>query len=400
MRNAVLLIGMAAVSLSLASEAIKEKYATNANCKACHTDLSVKWETSRHAHSHFTKNDLYNRTLEYMVKNDILKTKEEIVVECAKCHNPRIEKHKVGKSDKLNLLLDIDKSSMDKVLNNPTMRNGINCIVCHNVDRIHWKKDGRRRGFDAVEFGPQGTMFGPFAGAKSPYHRTEKRDFFVKDPNRLCLACHYSDTNRHGLEIYSTGKEYESVKKNAKAQQCISCHMSGKKAGVASNFSGKGGRVKRMVRDHLFASIDNSDIHRKYLDIFAESRNGKLWIRLKNRSPHRIPTGYGLRELELKVDFFAKGEKKIKTVNRFFKAVWGDRDKKPTVPHLAVTLLRDGRIAPGQEVMESFGIPDGTRLVNYRLIYRQIDVEMAKKLGVTDHFFTKEFVLKNGVVEP
>jgi len=397
MRKGVLLVGICVTSLGAGAEAIKEKYATNANCQACHTAISKKWETSRHAHSHFSKNDLYNRTLEYMVKSDILKTKEEIVVECAKCHNPRIEKRKVAKSDKLNLLLDIDKKAVDDMLNNPTMRNGINCIVCHNVDRIHWDPDGGQRGFDAVEFGPQGTMYGPFEGAKSPYHKTEKRDFFVKDPNHLCLACHYSDTNRNGVEVYSTGKEYESA---SSKEQCISCHMSGKKAGVASNFSGKGGQVKRMVRDHLFASIDNSDIHKKYLEVRAAIREGGLEIRLKNSSPHRVPTGYGLREMELRVEFFAAGEKKIKTENRFFRAVWADGKGKPTIPHLAAKMLSDSRIAPRTEVAERFKIPKGTRLINYRLIYRQLEKGMAEKLGVTDRFFTKEFVLKNGVIEP
>jgi hypothetical protein len=195
-----------------------------------------------------------------MLKNDLLKTKEEIVVECAKCHNPRIEKRKVNDTDKLGLLLDIDTETMEKMINNATMQNGINCIVCHNVDEIHLKKgDPNVRGFDAVTFGPQGTMFGPFEGANSPYHLTQKRDFFVDDPSRLCFVCHYSDSNPHGVEIYGTGKEYEAAQApDGKKPQCIECHMSGKKSGVASNYRGKGGMVERMGSGIIFLPVSTT----------------------------------------------------------------------------------------------------------------------------------------------
>jgi len=397
-----LILWMMVAAGCMGAESIDKRYATNANCEACHTDISHKWETSRHAHSHFTKNDLYNRTIDYILKQDVLKTKEELLVECAKCHNPRIEKRKVEDAEKLGLLLDIDTETMDKMINNATMQNGINCIVCHNVDEIHLKKgDPNVRGFDAVKFGPQGTMFGPFSGAKSPYHLTQKRDFFVKDPARLCFVCHYSDRNSHGVEVYSTGVEYEAAKApDGKKPQCIECHMSGKKAGVASNYKGKGGMVERMVRDHLFASIDNSDIHKKYLETDARIENGKLVVTVRNKTPHKVPTGYGLRRVEIQARFYGEGDRKLGEAKKVFTADWKNGEGEDTVPHLAVKKTKDTRIPAYGEVTESFTIPQGTRLVNYRLIYKQVGNEMAKKLGVTDPFFTKEYVLKNGVIEP
>jgi hypothetical protein len=386
----------------LGAEAIEKRYATDADCVACHTEISKKWETSRHAHSHFTKNDLYDRTLDHMAGEEVLKTREELVVECAKCHNPRIEKRKVEDVDKLSLLLDIDTKTMNRMIDNATMRNGINCIVCHNVDEIHLKKgDPSVRGFDAVKFGPQGTMFGPFDGAKSPYHLTRKRDFFVKDPAKLCFVCHYNDQNSHGIEIYSTGREYEEAKApDGEKPQCIECHMSGKKSGVASNYKGEGGMVRRMVRDHLFASIDNSDIYKKYIETDAELKEGKLRVTVRNLSPHKLPTGYGLRRLELQVRFYGEKDRKLGETVKLFTAVWKNGRGEETIPHLAVKRAKDTRIPPYGEVTESFELPEGTKLVNYRLVYRQIGKKMADKLGVKDPFFTREYVLKNGVIEP
>ncbi len=251
-----------------------------------------------------------------------------------------------------------------------------------------------------MQFGPQGTMYGPFAGARSPYHRTEKREFFVKDPAKLCFVCHYSDRNEHGVLVYSTGIEYEQAKApDGKKPQCIECHMSGKKAGVASNYQGRGGMVKRMVRDHLFASIDNSEIYRKYIEANATVDDGVLRVTVKNGTPHKVPTGYGLRRLEIQVRFFGTGERKLGTVTKEFTAEWRDGSGKETIPHLAVEKANDDRIPPYGTVDASFVIPKGTTLINYRLIYRQLGEKMARKLGVTDPFFTKEYVLKNGVIE-
>jgi hypothetical protein len=104
--------------------------------------------------------------------------------------------------------------------------------------------------------------------------------------------------------------------------------------------------------------------------------------------------------LELRVGFFAEGDRKLAESRRVLAAEWKDDKGRKTIPHLAAEKAGDTRIAPYSEVTERFGIPEGTRLINYRLIYKQLDEESAKRLGVKDPFFTKKYVLKNGVIEP
>ena len=394
-RNIIVAILLMGGWMTLSAEKIESKYATNLQCKTCHQQRSHQWETSRHAHAHYSKNDLYAKTLDYITSQDLTKTRQEVIVQCAKCHHPRIEKHRLASADKLNILLGVDTKQTHEVFDNANMRNGINCVVCHNVKEIHLDKSGKKRGFEAVTFGPQGLMYGPFKDAKSPYHKTQYQDFFVNDPNRLCFVCHYSDSNRHGVTVYATGKEYDAAPGDK--PRCVECHMSAKKEGYATNY---GHPKKRMVRDHLFASIDNSDMYKKYLEISGRVEKGKVVITLKNDTPHKIPTGYGLRRIEMKVRFFGDHDKLLKTVEKNFEAVWVDKNGKRTVPHLAIKLASDTRIPPKSKVTESIPIPAGTKIINYQLVYRQVSKEMAKRLGVKDPFFTQEYVLKNKVLEP
>jgi len=299
------------------SKGIDKKYQTNADCQACHLKISKDWEKSKHFHSHYTKNELYNNVLEYIVVKDILKIKEEIIVYCAKCHNPRIEKRAVSEIDKIGKLLDIDEQTLYKMINTAYMKNGINCIVCHNVMSI--EQNNSRVGFDAVKFGPQGVMYGPFKGAKSPYHLTKQKDFFKKEPNKLCMVCHKSGTNRFGLKVYTTGEEYLEFKNSSddEVQNCVECHMSGEKNGVASNYRGEGGMVNRMVRDHIFRGIGIIK-NGKYLTLSKKLLGDEFSVKISNFIPHKFPTGYGLREVELQVKFYDKNKKIIESKNRYF----------------------------------------------------------------------------------
>ena len=63
------------------AQEINKKWETNENCEACHMDISGKWETSRHANSHFSKKDLFKKSLEYKVKKNHKFILEEVKVE-------------------------------------------------------------------------------------------------------------------------------------------------------------------------------------------------------------------------------------------------------------------------------------------------------------------------------
>lgn len=386
-----ILSALAAVTL-LQAEEINEKWETNENCNACHMDISKRWETSRHANSHFSKNDLFKKSLEYMVRKNPTLILDEMKVECAKCHNPRITKKTVEEKDKYLLLMGIEenKQEMQKVLNTENMKNGINCVVCHNIDEIHLDKSKGSEGMNSVKFGEQGTMFGPFDDADSPYHKTAQRAHFSSDDPTLCFVCHHSASNKHGVEVYATGKEYDA---SGSAEGCRDCHMSGKFEGFASNYSKNGGTPKpRMVREHRFASVDNSNIMINYIDVKSSTRKGKFILTITNKSPHFIPTGYGLREIILHVDYFDKADKKVGEARKVLAAKWLDAKGEETIPHLATSKAKDTRLAGNTTQDYLFDVPQGANYAKYTFSYRLISEKMAKTIGVTDPFFLKEYI--------
>jgi len=377
---------------------INKKWSSNKNCEACHQNISKHWETSRHSNSHFSKNDLFKKTLEYMVLKNPKLILDEVKVKCAKCHNPRITKPDMSDSEKMLLALDVDstKKEFSAVLNAEHMKNGINCIVCHNIDEIHLDKSIGSQGLKGVKFGVQGTMFGPFDDAKSPYHKTEYREHFSENSPTLCFSCHYSHKNDAGLEVYATGKEYDSV---ASTQGCKSCHMSQKREGVASNYSKAGEKPKvRMVRDHRFASVDNSNILNDNVEIKSYKELDSFIVELQNNSPHSIPTGYGLRELIITVEFSNASKKMIDRQYKVLSAVWKDKRGDITVPFAAKTLSSDNRLAANSSKKYHFNIPDGAKTAKYTLSYRFISKRMAEKIGITDPFFLKEYKVKENTL--
>ena len=379
------------VSLA-ASEEIGKKWESNENCEACHMDISSKWETSRHSNSHFSKNDLFKKSLMYIVGKKPTLILDEVKMDCAKCHNPRISKSKLSNDDKVSLLMghDSTKEEYKKTLNSKNMKNGINCVVCHNIDKIHLDKKIGSTGMNSITFGPQGTMFGPFSDANSPYHKTEQRPHFTDDNPQLCFACHYSAKNHQGLEVYATGKEYDQFSNGDEG--CKECHMSSKKKSFASNYSKVGEKPKeRMVREHRFASVDNSNILNDYIDVKSSTQDGKFVINIKNNTPHKIPTGYGLREIILKVTYLDKNDKEVGKKRYVLGAKWKDKKGNSTIPHLAESMVKDTRLEGKSSKNYKFPIPKDAVYAKYSFSYRLISEEMGKALDVTDQFFLKEY---------
>ncbi len=382
---------------SLYSE-IDTKWASNKNCEACHQAISKYWETSRHANSHFSKNILYKKSIEHMAMKNPQYLVDELKVKCAKCHNPRISKNIMSDSEKILLSMEDEgvQEEFAKVLNSEQMKHGINCIVCHNIEEIHLDKAKGSQGLEGVKFGTLGVMYGPFEDAHSPHHKSQYKEYFSDESPTLCFTCHYSHANEHGLEVYSTGKEYESV---ASKQGCKVCHMSPKKEGVASEFAMLGEKPKtRMVRDHRFASVNNSTILQDYLEINVTKQDNNLLIVLHNKAPHSIPTGYGLREVVLSVEFY-NGSQKLDQKMERLTTLWHDEKGKPTLPFLATKKEKDTRIAPQGTQHYTYTIPNGAKRVEYRLSYRFIGEEMAKMIGLSDPFFTKEYKVKRESIE-
>ena len=118
--------------------ALDQKYSKSQKCIACHKHMVEDWKDSWHAKSHFKNDEYYRKTLQYMGRKMRSKNVETLKVECATCHNPRISITSTNIDDEIASVMGL-KSRVSAAVNNSDLNEGINCAVCHNIDKIHEK---------------------------------------------------------------------------------------------------------------------------------------------------------------------------------------------------------------------------------------------------------------------
>ncbi len=368
---------------------LSSKYESAHKCKTCHSEIVNEWSTSWHAKSHYEKDEFFQKSIDFISK----KRRQNINVvkiQCAKCHNPRISVTEV--SDEYNVIatLGLDSDTKEtKAVNDKQISEGINCLVCHNIDKIHHNAPANIRGMDRVEWTRNGMMSGPFKDAKSPYHDSQYRSFFDKDPNKLCFVCH---ANEHSvasdkLLFSNMQKEYKGEKK------CVDCHMSKKKQGYASTYKFKGTVAKqRLIRHHFFAGAHKEEMWRGALKLKLSKKQQYLFVEISNPQPHNIPTGCGSRELLVEIHFSdTLGKDAVKNISLTTHYV--RKRGRASIPHIAVKQSKDLSIPAKGKKQLKVSLPSNTNTVEVKLYYRLVNNEIAKLLKLQKPIWKKKFFI-------
>jgi hypothetical protein len=375
---------------------VDEMFAESKNCKACHLHLVKDWQESWHAKSHFEKDEYFQKSIEFYSKKT-RKSLNGVKVQCATCHNPRISVTSTGMDYEIEAVLGLDKGSkVNKALNDDHLQEGINCVVCHNIDKIHSDRDQSFRGINRISWTPSGVMSGPYEDAKSPYHKVEHRDFMDKESNKLCFVCHANDKSHRGLVFTNMEKEYKASKN---PKMCVDCHMGPKREGVASTLKIDNGKPKkRMIRNHGFRGAHDEDMNKGSLELEAWQKNQDIVIVLKNPQPHNIPSGMGARELLIEMEY-KKGSNTIKSEVISLTTHYKDRRGRPTIPHLAKTQSKDMSIpAEGQRVLKVKKADDATS-VKVSVYYRLVNDEVREMLDLKDKIWSKKMMITSKRLE-
>jgi cytochrome c554/c'-like protein len=162
---------------------VEDRYKDSQSCKACHLRIVSEWKKSWHAKSHYENDEYFQKSIDYVSRKS-RKSLNSIKVECATCHNPRISVTSTGEDYEIAAVMGLDKDSVvNKAVNNDAISEGINCVVCHNIDKIHDEYDETKRGINRVEWTKSGTMTGPYKDANSPYHKIVHHEFMDKNLN-------------------------------------------------------------------------------------------------------------------------------------------------------------------------------------------------------------------------
>ena len=380
---------MSATLLFASTEAapeLTEKYRDSHKCMPCHTRIHSEWESSYHAKSHYDNNEYLRASMDY-VSRKARKSLNAVKVECATCHNPRVGVTETGMDYEIQAVMDLDElSEVNEALESDAIAEGINCLVCHNVDKINDHLDETKRGIDRISWNPVGVMSGPFEGAESPYHKTQYRDFLGKDPKKLCFVCHANDRSVEGFVFTDMQTEYSETDK-----QCADCHMSPKKEGYASNYGIQDGKPKkRMVREHSFAGAHTEWLWRGALAIDVAQTGKELAVTLVNNNPHNIPSGFGARELIIDVTYMS-GSKAMKQKSMSLTRHYTSKRGKPTIPHLAVKATVDLSVPANGKRTVTFPMVKGAGAVTVTLSYRLVNDEVRGILKLKEPIWSKKF---------
>ncbi|MDP2850951.1 MAG: multiheme c-type cytochrome [Sulfuricurvum sp.] len=385
------LLSIISVSLYAAiAVQVGDKFKDSGKCKACHSHIVKQWEESWHAKSHYDNDEYFQKTIDYVARKNNRKSLNTIKIECAACHNPRISVTSTTAEYEAIASLKLDKdSAATKALKSDQISEGINCVVCHNIDQIHDELPDSKRGIHRVSWMKSGIMSGPYADAKSPYHKVEQRPFMDTNPNQLCFVCHANDTSEEGHRFTSMQTEFNSATK-----QCVDCHMGPRKVGVAATLRDANGKVhNRLIRDHSFKGAHTESMWQGALNVEAKKIANAIAVTISNPQPHSLPSGFGSREIVIDAHYMS-GKKIIKTETFSLTSHYVNKRGKATVPHLAAKTISSVSIpALGSK---TFTLPTavGADSVSVIVSYRLVNDEVREMLELKDPIWSKKMVIK------
>lgn len=369
--------------------AVGDRFKDSGKCKACHNHLVKQWETSWHAASHYDSDEYFRKTIDYVARKSH-KSLNAIKIECATCHNPRISVTSTNAEYEAIAALKLDKdTAAAKALQSDTISEGINCVVCHNIDQIHDERPESDRGIHRVSWMKSGVMVGPFGDAKSPYHNTELRDFMESNPNKLCFVCHANDTSEEGYRFINMQADFQN-----NGKQCVDCHMSPRKEGVAATLRDRSGQQhKRSVREHGFQGAHTETMWRGALNVTAAKGARTVEVTLSNPQPHALPNGFGSREILIEAQYVLGG-KPVKAEAISITSHYLTKRDKPTIPHLAAKSV--GSVSIPALGSKTFSLPlvAGADSVSISVSYRLVNDEVRDLLELKDPIWSKKMVIK------
>lgn len=380
------------LSLQAAPTMVQKCYSSE-DCKACHLPIVNQWKSSYHARSHYDKNEYLQASMNY-VHRKTRKSLNSVKVQCATCHNPRISVTETSEDYEIAAVMKLTRDSdVDKAVDSAAISEGINCLVCHNVDAINETLPPEKRGIHRLKWNPAGMMSGPFKDAKSTYHNSQYREFFGKDPKKLCLTCHANDRSEKGLVFANTQNEYKDTKK-----QCADCHMGPKKPGYASTLAVDNGKPKkRMVREHWFVGAHYTPMWKDALSVNATQKGEKLIIKLSNKNPHNIPTGFGAREIVVEISYWNDGQL-LEEQELSLTQHYTDKRGKITIPHLAVKVTENFSIPANGYKKFLVKIPKSATNAVVKVSYRLVNEEVRTLLKLKGkEWGKKSFIAKSNI---
>ena len=355
-------IYLAFVLTSLLANDATHKFASNSECKACHTQIYNEFKGSMHANSTPQKDPIHKAVWDKHPKN--LKFEQYT---CGKCHTPA--------ANNLNEMITKGKKVLPQV-DNQTQQDGISCAYCHRIESIQLHKKSNTNIISKKEKEYFGTLK---EHINSPFHGIKTKGNELMRNGNVCIGCHSHKMNKHKLNVCSTNIDNEMDKAN-----CVSCHMP-KVDGSVSDMNER--------KQHSFHGFAGSHFHsnmlEKYVDISLKKEKNNFTININNKTTHALLL-HPLRKAVLKVNVI-RGKEVIKLKDEVFIRVIG-HNNKPAMPWAATTTLKDTMIQANEkrDINYDFKILKDDK-VEVTLGWFLVNPKVVKKLKLENEKVATEF---------
>lgn len=365
------------------------------NCVACHDDLHSDWSNSLHAKSHENSSELYKKAVE-LVAQESNQVYESVLVSCGTCHNPRLETKSVSDEVALASVFGIETNEtkeLEENFNAQSVKNGISCFVCHNVENVKPRSNPLQNGYHLFDWATNDLIIGPYdlKDEEPIFHASEERAHF-RSNNDLCLACHQGQATKSKHSTYNTGAEMYSV---SSPDLCIECHMKNHKTEVIAPDIERKNMVKREIKSHFFEGARNSDILKTSAQLsFTQTGDNQASLFVKNLIPHGIPSGFSGRSLVFDISYL-DGENVLGTHKVDFRVSYKNSLLVETLSYAAKTKVSDTRLKPYEKREIKLNLPQNTKTIKVSVGYYVLAPQLQEILKIKSEEFTKRYEVAN-----
>jgi hypothetical protein len=357
------------------------------NCGNCHSKIYDEWKLTAHATSAsgMRLRNLYDGSDSHGNPGrgwNLLATHPEGAGVCISCHAPS------ARDD------DLAVGDLRQVSGVPAQ--GVHCDFCHKMKSVRLDSLGISHGRFAIDLlrPEKGQLF---FGPLDDVDRGEDIHSPLQSQSEHCAGCH--EGTLFGVPVYETYSEWSASPAARRGDQCQSCHM--KPTGDMSNFAPGAGGIERdpaTLASHQLFPGGKATALRHCLQLSTEIAKRQQEIEAKitilpRSIGHRAPTGFVDRHLILVVE--AQDEQgKTVSVNGprlpssagslagragvlFGKQLFGEKGEHPIPFWQPVLRIEDTRLYPEQKYEVLFSLPQGTKSLHIRLLYRHFWEQVA-----------------------
>jgi hypothetical protein len=307
------------------------QFVSATRCGECHKDIYSAWNASLHARAY------QDRIFQASYTEVSESAGGEAARTCLACHAPT-----ASPGNDLNVTRAVT-------------REGVTCDFCHSLSDTHLSRP------DPFEVRLGKVKFGPVKDAASNGHGVQFSAFHATSLH--CAGCHQF-TNRNGLELLSTFKEWETYRDKGGTKTCQECHMPVIAANIVDpkvkRVEGASVNLHEMPGGHSLHQL-NKSLRMRILGLDRTAKGLRAQVMVHNvGAGHSVPTGIPTRKVILTVEVTV-GDQKFedkRTYGRVLLDQDGNELRRDSEVFLkGVTATKDTRLAPFEERVEEFFLP-------------------------------------------